>query len=206
LRRVLLGLGLALATILVLGWLTSEMLEGETLHFDGTVRDWVHAHSSNVLTTLMRAVSFIGSPGILGPAAIIIFLLLRYFGWLREARLLLIAMLGALLLEQVLKLAFHRARPVSFFGVPEPSSYSYPSGHALFAVCFFGTLAWILAARLSSRLSRAALWTGAILIAGLIGYSRIYLGVHYPTDVIAGYTSALVWLTVLEAGGRWHAR
>ena len=105
-----------------------------------------------------------------------------------------------------MKLGFHRARPAPFFGIPAPNSYSYPSGHALFAVCFFGTLAWILAARRASRLARGALWGGAIVIAWLIGYSRIYLGVHYPTDVIAGYASALVWLTVLEAGGRWRAR
>jgi undecaprenyl-diphosphatase len=176
------------------------------LRFDQAVRDWVHGHSSDALTAVMRAVSIVGSPGVLGPIALVIFLFLRHFGSLREANLLLIAMLGALLLEQVLKLVFHRARPESFFGIPEPSSYSYPSGHALFAVCFFGTLAWILAARRSSRVARAALWTGAILIAGLIGYSRIYLGVHYPTDVIAGYASALVWLTVLETGGRWRAR
>jgi undecaprenyl-diphosphatase len=206
LRRVLIGLALALATLLVLGWLTSEVVEGDTLRFDQAVRAWVHAHSSDTLTAAMRAVSLLGSPGVLGPVAIVIFLFLRHFSLLREANVLLIAMLGALLLEQVLKLTFHRARPASFFGLPEPASYSYPSGHALFAVCFFGTLAWILAARRSSLLARAALWTGAIVIAGLIGYSRIYLGVHYPTDVIAGYASALVWLTALETGGRWHAR
>ena len=204
-RRVLIGLGLALATLLVLGWLISEVLEGDTLRFDQAVRDWVHAHSLDGLTGMMRAVSLAGSPRVLGPVAIVIFLLLRRYGLRRESTLLLIAMLGALLLEQVLKLVFHRARPASFFGTPEPSSYSYPSGHALFAVCFFGTLAWILAARRSSRLARAAVWTGAVIFAGLVGYSRIYLGVHYPTDVIAGYASALVWLTVLETGGRWSA-
>ena len=205
-RRVLLGLGLALATLLVLGWLTSEVVEGDTLRFDEAVRTWVHAHSSDALTAVMQAASILGSPGVLGPAAFVIFFLLLRIGWRREAWLFLVALLGALVLEQIMKLGFHRARPAAFFGIPAPSSYSYPSGHALFAVCFFGTLAWILAARRYSRMARAALWSGAIVIAGLIGYSRIYLGVHYPTDVIAGYASALVWLTVLEAGGRWRVR
>jgi undecaprenyl-diphosphatase len=206
LRRVLIGLGLALATLLVLGWLTSEVVEGDTLRFDQTVRAWVHAHSSEALTAVMQAASVVGSPFVLGPSAFAIFFLLRHIGWRREAWLLLVALLGALVLEQIMKLGFHRARPAPFFGIPAPSSYSYPSGHALFAVCFFGTQAWILAARRSGPMARVALWTGAIVIAGLIGYSRIYLGVHYPTDVIAGYASALVWLTVLEAGGRWRAR
>ncbi|MDP8982711.1 MAG: phosphatase PAP2 family protein [Acidobacteriota bacterium] len=205
-KRILIGLTLALATLLVFALLTSEMLEGETLHFDGNVRNWVHAHSSGGLTTVMRAISFAGSPGVLGPAAILLFFLLRHLKWRREGNLLLVVMLGALLLEQVLKLIFHRARPESFFGLPAPRSYSYPSGHALFAVCFFGCLAWILAAHWTSRASRAMLWTGALLIAALIGYSRIYLGVHYPTDVIAGYASALVWLTFLGTGDQWRAR
>jgi undecaprenyl-diphosphatase len=92
-----------------------------------------------------------------------------------------------------LKHAFHRPRPVAFFGAA-PSSYSFPSGHALGSFCFYGMLAAILAAPARGRVAKFCVWTAAVLLVGMIGFSRIYLGVHYPSDVIAGYCAAAVWV------------
>ncbi len=119
--------------------------------------------------------------------------LFYYFHRPRAAALLAITMAGVASLDLVLKHAFHRVRPVAFFGT-SPSSYSFPSGHALGSLCFYGALAAILSTRVAGRRARLCIWTIAILLVGMIGFSRVYLGVHYPSDVIAGYCAAIVWV------------
>jgi membrane-associated phospholipid phosphatase len=111
----------------------------------------------------------------------------------RTAALLAITMLGAAVLDLALKPAFHRSRPVTFFG-PRPSSYSFPSGHALASVCLYGALAAILSVRARGWFVQFCIWGAALFMAGMIGLSRIYLGVHYPSDVIAGYLAGAVWV------------
>jgi undecaprenyl-diphosphatase len=118
--------------------------------------------------------------------------------WGREAKLFAITMIGAGLLNMTLKLAFKRARPVPFFDLTPPETYSFPSGHALTGACFFGALAAILTARVKSRRVRAIVWVVCTLMFVLIGFSRIYLGVHHTTDVIAGFAAALIWILVVR--------
>jgi membrane-associated phospholipid phosphatase len=110
--------------------------------------------------------------------------------------LLAITMLGVAALDVSLKHAFHRPRPIAFFGT-SPSSYSFPSGHAFGSLCFYGVLAAILAARVRRRVAKFCLWIAAALLIGMIGFSRIYLGVHYPSDVIAGYLAGAVWVAAV---------
>jgi undecaprenyl-diphosphatase len=113
--------------------------------------------------------------------------------------------LGALVLDLALKYAFHRHRPTPFFG-NLPTTYSFPSGHSLFSFCFYGTLAGLMAARTSSKPLKAVIYVlAAVLIFG-IGLSRIYLGVHYPTDVVAGYLAAGIWVTTVVELDRWRSR
>jgi undecaprenyl-diphosphatase len=66
--------------------------------------------------------------------------------------------------------------------------------------CFYGALAAILAARARSRARKLAIWAAAAVLTALIGFSRVYLGVHYPADVVAGYAAAVVWMAVVRAG------
>jgi len=191
---LLLGALLVAATALfVFGWLAEEMLEGGTKQFDTFVRTAVHKFATPGLTRLMEAFSFLGSVAVvttLCAAAICVFL---YFHHARTAELLVITMIGVAALDIALKHAFHRPRPVAFFGAT-PTSYSFPSGHALGSLCFYGTLAAILAARARGGGTRFCIWIAAALLVGMIGLSRIYLGVHYPSDVIAGYCAGAVWV------------
>jgi len=120
-------------------------------------------------------------------------------GWKRESALLAVAMLGSIAIEWGLKLGFHRARPAPFFNIAAPSSYSFPSGHALYALCFYGTLGALIGPHLREKAQRALLWAAAIVLIVAIGYSRIYLGVHYPSDVLAGYAAGFVWLMAVAA-------
>ena len=182
----------AMLSLLLFAWLAREVLESETLRFDNFVRAAVHEWSSSQVTSFMRAMSWIGSINFLGGFVVLCVALFLYFRWRRAALLLLITVAGAMPLDTILKLTFHRARPVPFFGTPLPASYSFPSGHALFSFCIFGVLAAVTTARVRTRWLRFAIWTAAAALVVLIGLSRIYLGVHYPSDVIAGYLAAAI--------------
>ena len=195
---LLLGLAAAIGALIFFGWLADEVLEGETRHFDEVTRAAVHQFASPVLTTIMRGLSFVGSTLALTIAsiAVVVCLAMRKLG--REAKLFALTMLGGALLNTILKLAFKRTRPVPFFNLSTPETYSFPSGHSLMSACFFGALAALLTARIKSRRLRIIIWIVATAMFLLIGLSRIYLGVHYTTDVIAGFAAALIWVLMIR--------
>jgi len=145
----------------------------------------------------MIGISFLGGDG-LTIAAIVALVVFVSFRWRRATLWLVVTILGALVLDLTLKYAFHRARPTPFF-VALPRTYSFPSGHALFSFCFYGVLAGLLVGRTRSRLARVLIWLSAAILVVAIGVSRIYLGVHYPSDVIAGYLAATLWVSTLLA-------
>ena len=184
---------IAATALFAFGWLAEEMLEGETQKFDAFVRTAVHQLATPDLTRLMQVFSFLGSVAAVTTMCLVAICVSLYFRRVRTAALLAITMLGAGVLDVTLKYAFHRPRPVAFFGAT-PSSYSFPSGHALGSLCFYGILAVICATRARTRGATFCVWMAALILVGMIGFSRIYLGVHYPSDVIAGYCAATVWV------------
>jgi undecaprenyl-diphosphatase len=196
--RLLGALLIAGTALFAFGWLAEEMLEGDTQRFDAFVRDAVHRHAAPGLTWIMQGFSFAGSVLVVTTLSIVAIAVSLYFRQARTAALLAITMVGMAALEVALKLAFHRPRPVAYFG-PTPTTYSFPSGHAMGSVCFYGVLAAILAARASGRRAKWFMWTGAVLLIGTIGFSRVYLGVHYPSDVIAGYCAGAVWVGAIAS-------
>jgi membrane-associated phospholipid phosphatase len=187
---------IAAAALFVFGWLAEEMLEGDTRHFDTFVRNAVHRHATPGLTRLMQGFSFIGSVASVSALCLVILAAFLYFHRVRMAALLGITMIGMGALDVVLKLAFHRPRPSAYFGTT-PTSYSFPSGHAMGSLCFYGVLAAILAARTRGWSAKLCSWTSALLLVGMIGFSRIYLGMHYPSDVLAGYCAGTVWVAAV---------
>ncbi|HEV8168504.1 MAG TPA: phosphatase PAP2 family protein [Pyrinomonadaceae bacterium] len=195
---LLLGLTAAIATLIFFGWLADEALEGETRHFDEVTRAAVHQLASPTLTTIMRGLSFVGSTLALAIGTAIVVVRFAMLKWGREAKLFAITMIGAGLLNITLKLAIKRPRPVPFFNLTAPETYSFPSGHSLTSACFFGALAAILTARVKSRRVRVIIWIVCTLMFVLIGLSRIYLGVHHTTDVIAGFAAAFIWILVVR--------
>ena len=195
---LLLGLAAAVASLVFFGWLADEVLEGQTRHFDDATRAAVHTLASPTLTSAMRGISFLGSTLFLMVATIMVVAWFALRKWGREAKLFAITMIGASLLNTTLKLAFQRPRPIPFFDLTPPETYSFPSGHALASCCFFAGLAAILPGRVKQKRARMLIWIAAATMFLLIGLSRIYLGVHYTTDVIAGFTAALIWILVVR--------
>ena len=195
---LLVGLAAAIGTIVFFGWLADEVLDGETRQFDEATRAAVHQLASPAMTTAMRGISFLGSTLFLTVATVAVVIWFAQRKWGREAKLMTATMIGASALNITLKLAFKRARPVPFFDLLPPESYSFPSGHSLTSACFFGAFAAIITARIKRRRARVLVWIVCVTAFVLIGLSRIYLGVHHTTDVIAGFAAALIWILVVR--------
>jgi membrane-associated phospholipid phosphatase len=141
----------AATALLVFGWLAEEMLEGDTLQFDAFVRNAVNQLATPGLTWLMQGFSFLGSVAAVTVMCSLAICVSLYFRRPGTAALLTITKIGAAVLDVTLKYAFHRPRPVAFLGAT-PSSYSFPSGHALGSLCFYGILAAIFRKYLQQRI------------------------------------------------------
>jgi undecaprenyl-diphosphatase len=200
----LISLGVAVLSLFLFAWIAENVSHDRTEQFDQFVRMRIHEYASPGLTRAMIAISFVGGDG-LTIAAVVSLLLFLHFRWKRATLWLVVNILGALVLDLTLKYAFHRPRPAPFF-VALPRTYSFPSGHALFSFCFYGMLAGLLMDRIKSRLEQILIWLAAAILVAAIGFSRVYLGVHYPSDVIAGYLTATLWVSTLIALDRMRSQ
>jgi undecaprenyl-diphosphatase len=193
---VWLTVGLASSAFVIWAFaeLTDEVIEGESRRFDRATLLWIHAHTPEWLEGPMRLVTALGYGQVVLPilAAVVFAFYLK--GWRLSATLLLVSTIGGSLLTAVLKAVFERARPELFDSGYTASFYSFPSGHATVAVGFYGMLTLILAYRLGGGFARWAAVAGGVLLVFLIGFSRLYLGVHYPTDVLVGFLAAPLWV------------
>ena len=190
----------AILSALVFFWLASIVRNDAVPPFDTALRDAIHGLASPPLTAFMDAMTQLGSGWLIFPLSAILAFRLARQERRREAALLILAVVGAKLLEQILKTQFHRLRPDPFFDYPRPGSYSFPSGHALLSCSFYPTIAWILP---PPDWPLARTWTVralAILLTLCIGFTRVYLGVHYPIDVLGGYAGAIAWTSIVRAG------
>ncbi len=211
-RLAALGLTLVLGFLLGLGALfafaalAEDVAHSETMQMDNAVLAWLHQLSSPELDALARGISLLGSQGL----AVILGLLLIAFVWRRRwgaAVGLMVVTGGAQLLNDVLKELFHRTRPAPDGGslFIAAQSFSFPSGHAMVSAAFYLFLAY-----LAWRLLRGSLRVAAVVLAVglvlLIGLSRLYLGVHYFSDVVAGYVAGFFWTDAVILAGRLLGR
>ncbi|MGD0500250.1 MAG: phosphatase PAP2 family protein [Bryobacteraceae bacterium] len=190
---------LAATALVVFVWLARQASRGETAPFDAVIRNAIHAWASDWLTATMKLATQLGSAPFVIVAGLLAVWRLAASARRRAAALLVVATAGAEAIGQLLKFAFHRPRPEPFFGLADPLSYSFPSTHAMISCCFYGALAAILATSSRSPYVKAGLWALAAAVALAVGFSRVYLGVHYPSDVVAGYAAAVMWALALRA-------
>lgn len=193
----LLGLAFCFLALTVLGWLCEEVWEKETFRFDAVLLLALHQWANPLLDRLMLSLTRLGNP------EFVVGMVIVTLGWLlwRQKRLesgvLMIASLGTLLLNDGMKLIFARPRPTLWQPLIKEISYSFPSGHALGASVLYGFLAYLFVRRYPQR--SYLIYGITIAIIGLISLSRLYLGVHYPTDILAGYIIGLLWLSICVA-------
>ncbi len=188
---------LCLGLLMIFGRLSQEVLEKEAFGFDTSILLWLHQHTNSTLDSLMMQITRLGDPEIVVVLVTIAFSLLIWQRQFWSAQMLFLACLGGLILNQGLKLVFAKPRPQLWTPLVVEHSYSFPSGHALGGLVVYGFLAVLLAyhfPRLRYGSSPAAIYGIAAVIVGAIGISRLFLGVHWPTDILAGYTVGAVWL------------
>lgn len=161
-----------------------------------------------VLTALARALTFIGDVPVLVTLMLIAALLLwRWTLSLRAPALLLFAMAGSAALTSGLKALIERKRPgITYVLGPIDNGFAFPSGHTLNSTVFFATLAGLLWVGLRSYGARTAVAAGALLLSVGIGLSRVYLGYHWATDVLAGWTVAITWLALVTLVAHFSRR
>ena len=191
-----LGLLLALGVILLFAKIAEDVAEGESRSFDTAVLLWIDAHSPEWLYGPMLAVTTLGYYWFVAPLLVVATAVFYLKRRRISAVLLPVATLGGMVLTTVLKAVFERARPDLFESGYTASFYSFPSGHATIAAGFYGTLTLLVAWRLRGFRRWAVVVSGVLLVL-LIGFSRLYLGVHYPTDVLAGFLAAPLWISAV---------
>jgi membrane-associated phospholipid phosphatase len=189
--------GTLAASIVLFAVLAEGVASGASIvDLDRTVAVGIHANATGFATEVMRSVTRLGGSDVLLPVAIVAVLALSLRRRPAHAALVGSTLAGGQALNWALKAAFERPRPGLADPLATAAGFSFPSGHAMLACTVYGALALLIAARFSSRALRAGVLAAAFALVLAIGFSRVYLGVHYASDVLAGYCAGLAWLAL----------
>jgi undecaprenyl-diphosphatase len=160
---------------------------------DHTILEWINGHGSTALDKLFKGLTILGEPTLVTGFAAILAVALYRKGHADRAALALAAIFGSAAIMIILKHAFHRVRPDIWQPLVHESSFSFPSAHAMASLTLALTLAYTLRGYRHYK-------TIVIILVGytlLIGFSRLYLGVHYPSDILGGWLAAAIWTLFL---------
>ena len=201
-RLLLVFVGLALP-LWAFGALVEDLHEGEAFFFDEPILRFAHDVASAGFDQVFVAMSALGYAWGVVPVDVLLVLALAWRRRFREGLFAGIAIVGSLLLNVIAKHVFARARPDLWTSIAPESTYSFPSGHAMGSI----TLAWVVLLLCWHTRWRWPATGAAVVFTALVGLSRVYLGVHYPSDVLAGWAAASTWtvgvyLLVFRAGER----
>lgn len=207
-RGVKISVAVSVLALCLLGAISENVATQDPLtRFDASLLESLHRHATPTGVAVFLVVSRIGSPVAMTALAIAGALVLAYR---REWVLLAgwgIAFTGTTLLDHWLKLTIHRPRPPYAAALLDHPNWSFPSGHAMGALVGYGMLAYmVLLLGGGSRKTKTLIVAGTAALVIIIGLSRLYLGVHYFSDVAGGYAAGLLWLctciAVLELARR----
>ena len=200
------GATLLIATAIIFGYIAEDVVSAEAITvIDENLARWFHGHATPTHTRLMLFITHInGIMGVIVMACMCAFYLYREKSW-HWLLTLVLAVPGGMLVNVGLKYAFHRARPSFDDPLLILTTYSFPSGHASGATLFYGVVAAYLVSLVKSALWRVLICLAALMMVALVGLSRIYLGVHYLSDVLAAVAASSAWLAlVLTSVAPWE--
>jgi membrane-associated phospholipid phosphatase len=191
-----------LGAVAAFGHIVEDYLTGDPLvRWDVEFSRWLHEHSNPTLVSAFKLFTLLGSVPFLALLVLAVAFLLLRRREVKQAALLCLGALGIEILFSILKLVFHRPRPELAY--VHLDTYSFPSGHASGSAGIYAILFYLAARRLSMS-AKAILAFAYVALVGLIGFSRLYLEVHYLSDVLAGITLGIGWaagcLVIYERG------
>jgi diacylglycerol kinase (ATP) len=198
------GLAAAVVTLLVFAWLARGVLADEWTDANRSATGSIQSADAPAVRAAAEAVTELG--GAVGMAVMTAGVVLTYLARRRylDAATVLAAVLGAILLEAMFKPWFQVERPTPLDGGwTEYGVYSFPSGHALRTVALYGCLAALIVSRQPRSVWRWLVGAGLVLLAVAVCWSRVYLGVHWLTDVIAGALASAFWVTACLLARHW---
>jgi undecaprenyl-diphosphatase len=192
----------ACAVVLVLaaslfGVLAVDVATGARLTVvDSEIAAWLHRHATPALVTAMLVWTQLHSTVAIGAYAALAALALALERSWRRATLVAVAVGGGLALNALMKPVFHRARPSFEDPFVTLATYSFPSGHVAGSTVFYGLVVVAVFARTTSARWRALVVIGALLAVALVGFSRMLLGAHFLSDVLAAFAEGIAWLAI----------
>lgn len=205
---LILGLVLFVLSAVAFGSLAQGITSDQRIsQFDTAVVDAIHANTNPALIQLMFIASVAGSQLLITVSAALSLLFIWKKRWYNLS-MLVVAVGGEELINTVIKFSFHRVRPTFTVPITIGTGFSFPSGHAMASIVFYGLVAYWLIRNSKRWLEWLLIIPIFLMIVVVIGFSRIYLGVHYPSDVLGGYIGGFAWLIAaissVELFQRWR--
>jgi undecaprenyl-diphosphatase len=183
------------------GWIAANVEPGGALaSIDVGIENWLHLHAEPAMIEAMIVISFLGAPSTLTVVSALICAVLLGKRMYDRSVAVATLVLGGNLLNYGVKSVLHRGRPTFDDPLLTLSSYSFPSGHGMASTVFYGfVLVWVLPI---PRTRRGLVIGGGLVMIALVCFSRVYLGVHYVSDILAGILEAIAWSTLILAAFR----
>ncbi len=208
-KSAILKIGFVILVIFVAGMvfasLAEDLVNRETLStVDPLFGSWLLARTTLPGDHVFALVTFLGNALIISAGTGLIgFWLARQRKW-KKLILLFSSVAGGALLNLALKNIFQRTRPAIPGAYLAETGFSFPSGHSMISLVFYGMVAYLAWSYVRNKRWKGMMIAGALMICALIGFSRLYLGVHFLTDVLAGWAAGGMWLAVCILGDLWQ--
>lgn len=193
--EIIFGSFIVLVSLAIFFKLAREIAEKDVISFDSTITNFIYLLRTPLLTTVMNWITFFGGEYFLD-VAILISIIFLFKKHKLDALIFTFILILSVGLNFYLKEFFHRARP-DFLPLAFEKTYSFPSGHAMNSFVFFTSISYFIFRKMKNRKLGAFLIILSVLLIFLIGVSRIYMGVHYPSDVIAGFAAGLLCFVIV---------
>lgn len=189
------GFCLTLGSIILFLKIREEVLEKEFLALDMQILHFIFTLRTPALNSIMIFISHLGAEGVV-LGTILVTAILLFKKHKREAFLMLFIFVMAIVLNTSIKQLTARPRP-QYFPLVIENDFSFPSGHSMTSFVYYATISYFIFHFTHKKRFSLIISASCILLIALIGFSRVYLGVHYPSDVIGGYLGGLAWFTTV---------
>lgn len=194
--RLLVAFILCIFSGIAFGYIAAAVGNESIAHFDASIIGFVQGLEAPWLTTIMKIFTWIGSGYVVAPIALIGFIILYFVLHYRQQALLLVTVVaGSVIFNSLLKHYFKRERP-EIHRILDANGFSFPSGHSMMAFALYAIIAFIAWRNVQTWISRIVLLLFTAFMILIIGISRVYLGVHYPSDIVGGFLVSALWVTI----------